>query len=82
MKKKKLKIEELKVQSFVTQDLDDSAHTIKGGYLTYGCTAGWAGCPDGGGGGGGGTYDSCNPNNWYTHRPCDTNEPIHCSPCQ
>ncbi|UII21880.1 pinensin family lanthipeptide [Fulvivirga ligni] len=81
MKSKKLKIENLKVKSFITEDLKDEAETIKGGYVTYGCTDGWAGCPVGGGGGGGGTYASCNPNAWYTHRPCDTGEPVHCSPC-
>ncbi|MBL3657012.1 pinensin family lanthipeptide [Fulvivirga sediminis] len=80
MKSKKLKIENLKVKSFITEDLKDESQTIKGGYVTHDCTAGWSGCPVGGGGGGG-TYASCKPNTWHTHRPCDTAEPVHCSPC-
>ncbi|MFA0964495.1 pinensin family lanthipeptide [Roseivirga sp. BDSF3-8] len=79
---KKLKLNQLQVNSFVTDMPDHKANTVKAGYLTYGCTGGWAGCDGGGTGGDGGGSNSCNPNNFYTHRPCDT-EPgnYHCEPC-
>lgn len=80
MKKKSLKIDKLKVASFVTATSDQQTNTVKGGYITYACTAGWNGCPDDPGTGGGGSQNSCNPNPFYTHRPCDT-FPEHCSPC-
>lgn len=81
MKKKSLKIDKLKVESFVTATSDDHAKTVKGGYITYACTAGWNGCNGGtGGGGGGGSQNTCNPNPFFTHRPCAT-FPEHCAPC-
>ncbi|MGB3183557.1 MAG: pinensin family lanthipeptide [Cyclobacteriaceae bacterium] len=79
---KKIKLENLEVKSFVTDMADNKVKTVKGGYVTYGCTDGWAGCP-GGGGGGGGSYGSCEPNVFYTHRPCDTEAGnYHCLPCR
>lgn len=86
MKKKTLNIKNLKVDSFVTSDQDSAANTVKGGYMTYSCTAGWNTCYQncGGGGTGGcnpGGSNSCNPNPMYTHSPCDTFE-AHCSPCK
>ena len=81
MKKKTLQIKNLRVDSFVTTVSNQQQQLVKGGYITYSCTAGWNGC-------GGGTNDcdpggsgSCNPNPMYTHRPCDT-FPAHCSPCK
>jgi len=35
MKKKKLKLDELKVKSFVTEDLSDTAETVKGGGINF-----------------------------------------------
>ncbi|MEO1049748.1 MAG: pinensin family lanthipeptide [Bacteroidota bacterium] len=48
MKNNKLKIEDLKVKSFVTSMKDDQVETVKGGLLSIGnnCTLDDGGCDD------------------------------------